>query len=107
MIDLDYITEKCNSLPWVTWDRCVLMDEYDHAVVYGWIDGEKPGRSDFVVIQFWFDEANDDDAHQLSFLTSSALWSPTIYSILLPDIEHNDCQTVQDMLPELHYAVSR
>ena len=28
MIDRDYITKTCDSLPMVEWDRCVLIDDY-------------------------------------------------------------------------------
>ena len=104
MIDRDYISKKCDSLPMVEWDRCILMDDDYHAVVYGWIK-DKGKRPDFVVIQFWFDPAPVDPI--VSFLTSSSRHSAKINEILLPGMEHMECETVQDMLPDLDRKVRR
>ncbi len=106
MIDRDYITEKCDSLPMVEWDRCVLME--DHAAVYGWTR-ERGKRPDFVVLQFWF-EFHDDGStdHQHSFLTSSVTQSPKINEIVMgPGAEHNECLTVHDELPDINRKVWR
>lgn len=107
MIDKDYITEKCDSLPMVQWDRCILMEDYHHAVVYGWIkDKDKtPGPADFVVIQFWFDPEPEDPI--VSYITSSVEWSARISGILLPGTEHLPCQMVHDELPDLKRKVYR
>ena len=104
MIDRDYITKTCDSLPMVEWDRCILMDDYHHAVVYGWIK-DKGQRPDFVAVQFWFDPAPDDPI--VNFLTSSSRHSATISEILLPGLEHLECQTVHDELPDLDRNVYR
>lgn len=110
MIDRDYITKTCDSLPMVTWDRCVLMEA--HAVVYGWtpaphqrlIKEQEVGRHDFVALQFWFDPP-DEPMH--SFLTSIVTQSPKIHEILEYADEHLECQTVQDELPDLKKKVNR
>jgi hypothetical protein len=101
------MTQKCNALPMVEWDRTVEVagafgDSTHYAVVYGWIHDPEKDRHDFVALQFWWDpEAGS------TFLTSSAQWSETINNILTPDEEHHVCETVQANLPGLTRKVQR
>ena len=102
MIDRDYMVQIANRLTMVAWDRTILLDDDNHAALYGWIADNERDRHDFVFLQFWFDDAD----HQMSWSTSSAKWSPHIHQLLTPDHEHNLCQPVQGQL-RLNKTVSR
>lgn len=94
------IADTANQLPFVEWDRTVLMEDYGQAVLYGWIRRDD-GRADFVVLQFW------DDPDAVAWVTSSAEYSPTINDILTPELEHNPCRIAANELPGIDRHVPR
>lgn len=103
---LDAIAERCNRLPEVAWDRCVIHDEFGFAGVYGWITRDD-GHLDFVVLSFTWGETTGLQGETLvwfsvGFTTSSAKYSPSIHERLGFESEHTDCQPVGDVLAGLN-----
>jgi len=86
------VTEVCNELPFVNWDR--FVDCGSLVVVFGWIDREKDSYKDFVCIEV-------SKRGHLDFTTSSAKHSETISEIYavngrLPSSSHVPCQRIED-----------
>lgn len=79
-----------NVLPFVRWDRCA--GDEDGFVVYGWIDREKDGRSDFALLTFV-------GPTLVGFTTSSAKHSEEVHRLLgiSGTHEHEACQRVADV----------
>ncbi len=86
------LTDACNELPFVNWDR--FVDCGRTVVVFGWIDREKDSYKDFVCVEI-------SQRGYLDFTTSSAKYSETISDIYikngrLPPGTHEPCQRVED-----------
>lgn len=86
------VTEVCNELPFVSWDRFIDCD--GTVVVFGWIDREKDSYKDFVTIEV-------SNQGYIEFTTSSAKYSEVISDIyishgrLIPGM-HQPCQRIED-----------
>lgn len=86
------VTEVCNELPFVNWDR--FIDCGSTVLVFGWIDREKDSYKDFVSVEVF-------RQGYVEFVTSSAKYSQIISDIyvsrrrLLPGM-HVPCQRVED-----------
>lgn len=93
------MAERMNRLPFVIWDRCVLLQDYGRGAAYGWI-ARDDGRSDFVLLDFAWGETRDLTGEPSTWFsvgttTSSAAFSEEITArILGPDAPHNACQRV-------------
>ena len=86
------ITEVCNDLPFVNWDR--YIDCGVSVVVFGWIDRESDRYKDFVSIEV-------SRRGYLEFTTSSAKYSQVISEIFiergrLAPGTHVPCQRIED-----------
>ena len=86
------LTDVCNELPFVNWDR--FVDCGKTVVAFGWIDREKDSYKDFVCIEI-------SQRGYLDFTTSSAKYSETISDIYirnghLPPGNHEPCQRIED-----------
>ena len=86
------LTDVCNELPFVNWDR--FIDCGDTVVVFGWIDREEDNYKDFVCVEV-------STRGYVEFTTSSAKYSKTISDIYvshgrLPPGTHIPCQRVED-----------
>jgi hypothetical protein len=89
------VTEACNLLPMVRWDRCLIWDL--GAQVYGWID-RPDEHADFVLLTFydnWGWKPQD-----CSMTTSSSFYSEEMDERLRGTSEgHVHCQRVEEVLP--------
>ena len=88
----EILTDVCNELPFVKWDR--FIDCGRTVVVFGWIDREKDNYKDFVSVEV-------SNRGYVDFTTSSAKYSETISEIYanhgrLPSGAHETCQRVED-----------
>ena len=86
------VTDVCNELPFVNWDR--FVDCGSIVVVFGWIDREKDNYKDFVCVEV-------SNRGYVEFTTSSAKYSETISNIYvdhgrLPRGTHEPCQRIED-----------
>lgn len=86
------ITEVCNELPFVNWDR--YIDCGSIIVVFGWIDRKQDNYKDFVTIEI-------TQKGHVSFTTSSAEYSEAISDIFagygrIPRGGHQPCQRFED-----------
>lgn len=86
------ITEVCNELPFVNWDR--FIDCGSSVVVFGWIDRKKDSYKDFVCVEV-------TSRGHISYTTSSAEYSEIISDIYvshgrLPAGGHQPCQRIED-----------
>jgi len=86
------ITDVCNELPFVNWDR--FIDCGSIMVVFGWIDRKQDNYKDFVSIEI-------TSRGHVSFTTSSAEYSEAISDIFagygrIPRENHQPCQRVED-----------
>jgi len=89
---VDIVTDVCNELPFVNWDRFIDCDST--VVVFGWIDREKDAYKDFVCVEV-------SNRGYVDFTTSSAKYSETISEIYfshgrLPSGTHRPCERVED-----------
>lgn len=86
------LTEACNELPFVRWDR--FIDCGGMVLAFGWIDREKDSYKDFVCIEVY-------PRGDVEFTTSSAKYSEVIYEIYvkhgrIPAGSHQPCQRIED-----------
>ena len=86
------LTDVCNELPFVNWDR--FVDCGRTVVAFGWIDREKDSYKDFVCVEVSL-------RGYVDFTTSSAKYSETISDIFiklgrLPPGTHESCQRIED-----------
>ncbi len=86
------VTDVCNELSFVNWDR--FVDCGRTIVAFGWIDREKDNYKDFVSVEI-------SSRGYLEFTTSSAKYSEIISDIYvksgrLPPGTHEPCQRVED-----------
>ena len=86
------MTDACNELPFVNWDR--FVDCGRTVVVFGWIDREKDNYKDFVCVEI-------SQRGYVDFTTSSAKYSETISEIYvrhgrLSSGTHEPCQRLED-----------
>ena len=86
------VTDVCNELPFVHWDR--FVDCGGTVVVFGWIDREKDNYKDFVCVEV-------SRRGYVEFTTSSAQYSEIISDIYvshgrLPPGVHEPCQRIED-----------
>lgn len=86
------LTDACNELPFVNWDR--FVDCGRTVVVFGWIDREKDSYKDFVCVEI-------THRGHVDFTTSSAEYSETISNIYvkhgrLSSGAHESCQRIED-----------
>ncbi len=86
------LTETCNELPFVNWDR--FIDCGRTVVVFGWIDRERDSYKDFVSVEV-------SRRGYVDFTTSSAKYSEAISEIYashgrLPSVAHEPCQRLED-----------
>lgn len=98
------LTDVCNELPFVNWDRFVDCGRI--VVAFGWIDREKDSYKDFVSVEV---------SHRgyLEYTTSSAEYSEIISDIyvkhgrLMPGT-HESCQRIEDneLLSEVKNVIS-
>jgi hypothetical protein len=86
------VTDVCNELPFVNWDR--FIDCNDNVMLFGWIDREEDSYKDFVCVEV-------SGRGYVSFTTSSAKYSETISNIYvsqgrLSSGTHKPCQRIED-----------
>ena len=86
------VTDACNELPFVNWDR--FVDCGRTVVAFGWIDREKDSYKDFVCVEI-------SQRGYVDFTTSAAKYSETISDIYvkhgrLPSGTHEPCQRIED-----------
>jgi hypothetical protein len=86
------VTDVCNELPFVNWDR--FVDCGRTVLAFGWIDREKDNYKDFVSVEV-------SQRGYVEFTTSSAKHSETISDIYvrqgrLPPGTHESCQRIED-----------
>jgi len=85
------VTDTCNELPFVNWDRFVDCGRI--VVAFGWIDREKDNYKDFVCVEV-------SQRGYVQFTTSSAKYSETISDIYvkhgrLSPGTHEPCQRIE------------
>ncbi len=84
-----WVKRRCESLPFVKWDRFAANDEV--MTVYGWIERDKDSYKDFVALYFYEDGSIDYD-------TSSALYSKEIHKIIWEKSKgHVNCVRVENV----------
>lgn len=86
------VTDICNELPFVNWDRFVDCGRI--VAIFGWIDREKDNYKDFVCVEV-------SQRGYVQFTTSSAKYSETISDIYvkhgrLSPGTHEPCQRIED-----------
>ena len=86
------LTDVCNELPFVNWDR--FVDCGRTVVAFGWIDRDEDSYKDFVCVEVSL-------RGYVDFTTSSARYSETISDIYvrrgrLPSGTHEPCQRIED-----------
>ena len=86
------LTDVCNELPFVNWDR--FVDCGNIVAVFGWIDREKDSYKDFVCVEI-------SRRGYVEFTTSSAKYTEIISNIYvkhgrLPPGVHEPCQRIED-----------
>jgi DNA-directed RNA polymerase subunit RPC12/RpoP len=90
----DWIAEKLERVPLVTWDRFIVED-YDGTQcirVYGWIDRDDE-HADFVLARFW------TDTERMGFTTSSDEFGEYIQAEWFGEEtlgDHDPCRRVED-----------
>lgn len=93
------LASLCNRLPEVAWDRCVIDQEQDCGMIFGWI-ARPDGRSDFCVIRW--------DEEGVSCTTSSAALCAEFGRRLFGTRNrHRDCERVEDVLGDLIHNPTR
>ena len=86
------ITEVCNELHFVNWDR--FIDCGNTMVIFGWIDRKQDHYKDFITLEI-------TSRGHVQFTTSSAEYSEAISDIFagygrIPKGNHQPCQRVED-----------
>jgi hypothetical protein len=96
------VSEACNRLDFVRWDRFITWDENGQVYsvhIYGWIDRDD-GRADFVLL--WFHDSWGWRPEDCSATTSSSAYSERIQELLRGTAEgHIDCQRVDEHFGDL------
>lgn len=102
---IPHLTELLNRLPFVTWDRLIVEDEW--VCVYGWI-ARDDRRSDFVL----FRVPLNPEADGATSYTSSARFDGLIADLVDPGgVERTNrptdpCWRVEAWMPDVKYAAS-